>query len=87
MTSGYSRSLGRQGRVFVCVSPRRREGRGKEEVKGSACAPCALVESGSCGGMVCEEAVEEDDDEKRNTAKIQNNFGFFFKYLFHAENC
>jgi len=39
------------GRVFVCVSPRRRAGRGKEEVRGRACAPC--VHSWGVGRGVC----------------------------------
>ena len=63
------------GRVRVCcVSHRRREGRGKEEVKGRVCTPCALVGSASCGGAVCEEAEEDGE-------RVRYPFYFYFVFL------
>ena len=41
---------------------------------GRACAPCALVGSGSFGGVACEEA--EEDEEKESVTEML--FFFFF---------
>lgn len=43
---------------------------------GKACAPCAVVGSGSCGGVACEKAEEEEDEEKESVTEML--FFFFF---------
>jgi hypothetical protein len=52
-------------------------------VKGRACAPSALMGSGSCGGVVCEEADEEEDEKESVTEML---FFFFFLGL-SAQYC
>ena len=42
---------------------------------GRACAPCALVGSGSFGGVACEEA--EEDEEKESVTEMLSFFFFW----------
>lgn len=48
-------------------------------MKGRACAPCALVGSGSCDGVVCEEVEEEEDKEKEES--VSSEMLSFFAFL------
>jgi hypothetical protein len=38
---------------------------------------CALVGSGSCGGVVCEEAEEDDDEEKESVTGCFGSSSFW----------
>ena len=50
-------------------------------MKGRACAPCALVGSGSCGGVACEEVEGEENEEKEESMSSEMLFFFFFLSL------